>query len=273
MTGWARYLTPAPAHWRLGLVCLGVGAQHGVLPSCGPRVLSSFAAVLITSGRGWLAQGPGRPQEVTAPALFWLRPGRTHRYGPDEDGWAERWVLFAGPAAHAYLELGYLDDAVGRLLDPTPVYRSFARIAASCRGDTSAGAVAAAAAVHDLLVTIDAQGTGDDPAAALLAALRRDAHLPLSVAEHARRLGTTTAELREQVRLNAGFGPKEFLVRSRLSRAKQLLASSDLPVAGVGRRVGYADPGYFTRVFTRYTGMAPARFRAEQHRHDVSGGA
>ncbi len=33
---WMRFFTPSPLHHRLGLVCLGVGLQHGALPRSAP---------------------------------------------------------------------------------------------------------------------------------------------------------------------------------------------------------------------------------------------
>lgn len=60
-------------------------------------------------------------------------------------------------------------------------------------------------------------------------------------------------------------GPRfEYLLGIRLSRAKELLARTDVPVAGMARRVGYEDPAYFSRLFSRRVGMAPVRFRAQQ---------
>ncbi|MFE1793688.1 helix-turn-helix domain-containing protein, partial [Streptomyces sp. NPDC059525] len=55
-----------------------------------------------------------------------------------------------------------------------------------------------------------------------------------------------------------------YLLGIRLTRAKELLARTDLPVAGIARRVGYEDPAYFSRLFSRRVGMAPVRFRAQQ---------
>jgi AraC-like DNA-binding protein len=39
----------------------------------------------------------------------------------------------------------------------------------------------------------------------------------------------------------------------------------------VSRRVGYEDPAYFSRLFTRRVGLAPIRFREQQGRN-VPGG-
>ncbi|HEY3504170.1 MAG TPA: AraC family transcriptional regulator [Actinocatenispora sp.] len=263
MDGWARYLTPGAVHRRLGLVCLGAGEQRGTVPGCRERVLGCHAAVLLSAGRGELVAA-GRTYPLVAPLVFWLRPGVRHSYGADAGGWAESWLLFDGPAAEAYAELGWLpaDEAVTALPDPAPVRRSFGRLAAAVRG--AEPDVPAAAAVHDLLVTVR-RTTGADRSP-VLTALRREAARRWPVAEHARRLGLSAAALRRAVRRAAGTGPAEYLLSVRVTLAKELLAGTDRTVAAVARQVGYDDPGYFTRLFTRRVGMPPSVFRDQQRR-------
>ncbi|MGW6509485.1 AraC family ligand binding domain-containing protein, partial [Streptomyces niveus] len=107
---WMRYFTPSPVHHRLGLVCLGVGLQHGRLPTVGPRVLDHHVAVVIGAGSGWYRDPEGHRTTVTAPALLWLLPGVPHHYGADPGtGWDESFVDFTGPATATYTELGYIE--------------------------------------------------------------------------------------------------------------------------------------------------------------------
>ncbi len=120
---WMRYFTPSPVHHKLGLACLGVGLQHGLLPTVGPRTLDHHVAVVISAGGGWFRGPDGRRTTVTAPALIWLTPGVRHHYGPDPDtGWDECFVDFTGPAIATYTELGYIEPT--RPVVPSPTRRA-----------------------------------------------------------------------------------------------------------------------------------------------------
>ncbi|WP_405012000.1 AraC family transcriptional regulator [Kitasatospora sp. NBC_01539] len=268
MERWWHYLTPGPAQLATGLACLGTGVQRGRLPVVGPRTLDHWVAVLVTEGRGWSAAADGTRRTVVAPAVLLLRPGVSHHYGPDAGGWAECFVDFTGPALAAYAELGLLPEAdVVPLTAAESVRRVIARIAAACRGGGPLAGVEAGAAVHELLVELRRHradlGPAGDP---VVAALRQGAFLPLPVAGHARRAGVTVAGLRRAVRAAGGVGPREYVLAVRLDEAKRLLAAGGLPVAEIARRVGYEDPAYFSRIFTRRVGTAPSVFRARAYR-------
>lgn len=56
----------------------------------------------------------------------------------------------------------------------------------------------------------------------------------------------------------------EYVTKQRMEMAKSLLALSDKSVTQVGQMVGYAERRYFTRVFSKYTGMLPSEYRERQ---------
>lgn len=267
---WARYYTPTPQHRDLGLYCLGVGRQEGQAAPLRDRALDCYAAVLVTAGRGRLAW-PGAETTLVAPVLFWLFPGVTHTYAPTRAGWDEQWVLFDGLAARTYEDLGYLDRRrpAQPLLDPGPVRDDFAAILARASADALQVEVDLAALVHRLVVDAGrdrADGPYVERSDPVVAMLRARACEPRSVSEFAAELGLSAAGLRTAVRSAGAGSPKELIVSTRLTRAKHLLAQTELSVQQVAREVGYADPGYFTRLFTARVGRAPRDFREQQRR-------
>ncbi len=52
-----------------------------------------------------------------------------------------------------------------------------------------------------------------------------------------------------------------YLSAYRIDRAKELLAQPNVSIKDVGRRVGYPDANYFTKVFRRVTGQSPSGYR------------
>jgi AraC-like DNA-binding protein len=265
MPGFARYLTPSAEHRRLGLACLGVGSQQVRRVSFDGRVLDCYGLMLVTRGGGWLEWGgpPRRRLPVRAPAAFVVFPGLYHAYQPDPAGWSERWVLFDGPAAAAHEALGGLD----RARPVVPLGPSVKRLHTLFDGldeAVEAGSphrdVVAAALVHQLLAQL-LVGRVDTDLSRVVRYLDEHAVEPLTVGEHARRLGLDEAALRDEVHRATGSTPKEYILRTRLSRAKRLLLATDRPVREVARAVGYDDPAYFTRLFTRRVGAAPSEFR------------
>jgi AraC-like DNA-binding protein len=85
---------------------------------------------------------------------------------------------------------------------------------------------------------------------------------PLSLRDVAGEIGVTSGHLTTVVRRRTGRTVLEWIIERRMAEARTLLAETDLPIAEVGRRVGVADPGYFSRLFSRTHGASPRRWRA-----------
>ncbi|MEK6796321.1 MAG: AraC family transcriptional regulator [Spirochaetota bacterium] len=58
-----------------------------------------------------------------------------------------------------------------------------------------------------------------------------------------------------------GVSPIDYLLRVRISRAADMLRSSDASVSDIAYDCGFSDSNYFTRMFRRETGTTPVRYR------------
>lgn len=262
-TDWARYPTPPATFGALGLICRGLGAQSGRAPAVLDRTLDVFALVLIDAGNGRLDTADGA-QPLSSGSLVVIPPGRRHSYRPDPI-WSERWVLFSGPAIGVYLRTGVLDAEreLVREVEVDPTLRILARMRQNLQRADRLSDLETGVGVHRLLTEIvaPARKSATDRATETVRRLRDGATASGTLSARARRLGLTPAELRELVLAETGLTPRQFLTSARMEIATGLLAGSDLPVARVAARAGYADAGYFTRHFHRYVGVSPSRFR------------
>ena len=87
-----------------------------------------------------------------------------------------------------------------------------------------------------------------------------------AVAFYADRLGVSETHLNRIVR--AAFAQSALgMINQRLvGEAARDLIFTPIPVRQIAYALGFEDPAYFTRFFTKQTGMSPTEFRAEQAR-------
>lgn len=83
-----------------------------------------------------------------------------------------------------------------------------------------------------------------------------------TVADLASRTAVSRSVLDERFRQVLGRSPIRYLTEWRMHLAQELLASADLTVADVGRRVGYLSEEAFSRAFKRERGLSPSHWRS-----------
>lgn len=65
-----------------------------------------------------------------------------------------------------------------------------------------------------------------------------------------------------------GLTFSEYVTRSRLQRAKELLLHTKLPIAEISEQVGYQTAKYFMKLFREYEGKSPGQYRKEAFNED-----
>lgn len=83
----------------------------------------------------------------------------------------------------------------------------------------------------------------------------------ISRREIAKHIGITEDHLTFCFRQELGVTPIEYLQRYRINQSKRLLKESHQTITEIAMRVGFADSGYFSRIFRHETGMSPEMFR------------
>ncbi|WP_205647692.1 helix-turn-helix domain-containing protein [Acuticoccus yangtzensis] len=82
------------------------------------------------------------------------------------------------------------------------------------------------------------------------------------VADYAAALKVSATHLSRVCRAELGSGASRVIELRLMKEARRLLAYTAHPVGRIAGDLGFVDPAYFTRAFTRYAGMTPSAFRA-----------
>ena len=82
-----------------------------------------------------------------------------------------------------------------------------------------------------------------------------------SRAEMAKKAGMSLSTLTRHFRERTGVSPLEYLIRVRLKKASVLLQNPELGLAEIADMTGFTDSNYFCRLFRKYFGISPGKYR------------
>jgi len=83
----------------------------------------------------------------------------------------------------------------------------------------------------------------------------------VSVARLASECRLSRSHFAHAFKQSTGQPPHRWLLSLRVSKAKNLMLESDIPLADVALACGFADQSHFTRVFSSSTGVSPGNWR------------
>lgn len=159
-------------------------------------------------------------------------------------------------------ELGALFAMIGRRVgapqtsDAETVKRQVRHLAVAAVG-------LIADAVRQTLRSRSATGRQVDLALAFRELLDRERLLGGGPARYAAELHVSPGYLSEAVRAVAGASVGRYIHEEQMLRARRLLIHTSMTVREIAFELGFADAAYFTRLFTKVTGISPSSFRRQ----------
>jgi AraC family transcriptional activator of pobA len=252
-----------------------------------PHAHRDLHQLLVILAGGGEMQAETQHHPFNAPALLIAPAGVVHGFAftPETEGYV---VSLADPLLR---ELAREEPAFKRLFE-SPACASLAADPAHLQELVEtvpklgrelvwkAPASGAAAAARLMTVLVSAVRALHEPAevgtaatnarAALVARFREkvESHLRLglSVAQYAKALSVTPARLRAACLEVTGKPPARVLEDRLLLEAKRTLTYTNMTVAETAYYLGFADPAYFSRFFSKNAGESPAAFRKRMMR-------
>jgi AraC family transcriptional regulator len=93
--------------------------------------------------------------------------------------------------------------------------------------------------------------------------LEADLSGKLTLQEIAAEVGISVSHFSRAFRTSVGLPPHQWLLRQRISAAKQLMTVRSLSLAEIAIAAGFANQSHFTRVFSSLVGVSPGVWRRE----------
>lgn len=84
----------------------------------------------------------------------------------------------------------------------------------------------------------------------------------IGIEDIARAANVSASYLTRLFRQTVGTSPHDYVVRFRITQAKQLLAETDLPVSDIASKSGFSSTSNFSYRFSAVTGISPRSYRA-----------
>lgn len=237
------------------------------------RILHDHAVVYISRGGGWLESKPCPRQRLEAGDVFLLFPEVWHRYAPDpETGWDEHWIGFNGDLPRRWIKHGFFSPQLP-ILKPRqesvllPLFTQALEVSQTNQAAVQQILAGLATQIMGLLYSARQAGFTREvhpasPVQITVERMQTSLDSDLDVPAIARQLGVSYSWLRRTFADHTGLSPHQYLLELRLVRARNLLSESALTVKEVGRRIGFEDEHYFSRLFHKKVGIAPGLWRA-----------
>ncbi|MBO3085231.1 helix-turn-helix transcriptional regulator [Cellulomonas fengjieae] len=231
---------------------------------------AQHVVIVCAAGRGTCTL-PSGVHQVGAGQAVALPAGLPHRYEADAaEPWTIWWMHLVGHQVPALLEAvgATADQPVVGVGDPARVVSLIDTVIRRMeRDETMATLLASSGAAWHALALLAADRRTisreqADPIEATIEHLRANVSTRISLVDLAGMAGLSVSHYSALFRRATGYGALEYQTRLRMGAARELLDTTDGPVAGVAARVGYADALYFSRQFRRIHGISPTEYRS-----------
>ena len=101
----------------------------------------------------------------------------------------------------------------------------------------------------------------NDPVAAAMYFIRQQYMNPITLNDVAAYDNMSLYHFSRLFKRDCGYSPHEYIILTRLNRAKHLLKTTDLAIKVIAQKVGYQNVSSFTNAFTARVGISPTLFR------------
>jgi AraC-like DNA-binding protein len=243
----------------LGAWCITGGHWQVKNHALKPRIIDETVLIACLEGTGWLEIG-GQQLAIKAGDLFCCPANVPHAYGCGPDGWTILWVHCQGSQVANFCAAAGLSTTAPccPIARHPQVQAAFSDlIGAMANGDADSPWLAARN-LHLLLHTLVWLRHKPDLTSNLASLVREGCE---TLDELVKASGYSKFHFCRRFKQETGQSPWQYVTNRKMERARELLLGSQASIKEIATRLGFNNPDYFARIFSKHSGVTPRHYR------------
>ena len=248
-------------------------SQTQPLHSFGPASKPHYLIHYVLSGKG-IFRFHDKECRLEAGYGFLIQPNELAFYQADEeDPWCYLWVGFAGSRAEEYLRAIGLSDrhpifTCDRSEELYAIVRDMMEhstfgIANDLRRNGQLGVFLSIVAESAGVVSGDEEDKGNQYVKKAVSFIQNNYCNPIKVTDVAEYVCINRSYLYTLFQNYLGMSPQQFLTVFRITKARELLESTNYSIESIALSCGYSDALVFTKAFRALRGTSPSQYRKD----------
>lgn len=249
------------------------------LPVTRPKGRIDYLIIYIASGKAHFFFRENEEETIAGAGSFVLyRPREYQKYAfYGQDNADIYWIHFTGAAVKELLKKANMtnDNHIYYAGFHAEYVRIFRKIISEQQAGNLYAEEMAALQFHQLMIEISrANEMNKNPGSAvipveienLIQYLKEHYRDEFVMERYAKEHFLSSSSLLRAFRKYTGNTPYQFLIDIRLNQAMNLLKTTDCAIGEISEMIGYDNPLYFSRLFSKHTGVSPREYRKENRR-------
>jgi AraC-like DNA-binding protein len=243
-----------------------------------PEGLNNHLLIFCVFGKGFL-KCHNQTLEINTHHMVIIPEGIPHSYGshPNSQGWGKYWVHFKGELSQDFVDniIPTSSEVLFHCSAPTALTQCFEELITLAELPQTTTNLFHLSMM--LSYTLSKSCQLREPATSskrdhqrmndLLIKMKQDHAHPLSIEDLCQQANMTEPTFFRAFKRFTGCTPLQYLTKIRMQKACQFLDLSHDSITDIAHRVGYDDPYYFSRTFSKNMGESPRQYRKRNNGH------
>ena len=240
-----------------------------------PLGCSQYILLYCFEGEGWV-EIKGKKKVIKKNQLFIIEPKTVCSYGADKNKpWTNYWIHYTGinagiysPPLNQIIEIPPSEDS--RIDERMLLFEEMLQNLEDYFVQNKV--VYANVCLKHFLSSIKYLGVyravkkenESDNLNKAISFMKNNLQKTIRVTELAERCNCSASNLYKLFKQNIGSSPQDYFIHLKMERARKYLLQTNLKVKEIAAKLGYDDPYYFSRIFSKHVGLSPANYRKEE---------